>query len=164
MSIYFSHSEFLPYSETWTVYFIMGNHVYVIQALRLSALLYRIKRFLSTHFSHPECLHYSGTRTGYYIMINYVYIILWHGLSTLFRHKDLWCLLYSFTLTIFFILATNVCITMACVFAIPTTVFLFTSSGVVYVVLAQGVSPLVRPPVVALVVGLALFWLLVATY
>ena len=116
--MYFSHPECLPYSGTWTVYFIMGNHVYVIQALGLSSRLYRIKRILSTHFSHPECLHYSvtwtvyfvkqvwnirilsthfihleclhysGTRTGYYIMRNYVYIILWHGLSTLFRHKE----------------------------------------------------------------------------
>ena len=174
--MYFSHPECLPYSGTWTVYFIMGNHVYVIQALGLSSRLYRIKRILSTHFSHPECLHYSvtwtvyfvkqvwnirilsihfihleclhysGTRTGYYIMRNYVYIILWHGLSTLFRHKDLRCLLYSFTLTVFFIMATNVCISMACVFTIPATVFLVMSSGVVYVVLALGVSTLVRPP------------------
>ena len=101
---------------------------------------------LSTHFIHSECLHYSGTRTGYYIMRNYVYIILWHGLSTLFRHKDLSCLLYSFTLTVFFIMATNVCISMACVFTIPSTVFLITSSGVVYVVQALGVSTLVCPP------------------
>ena len=35
---------------------------------------------------------------------------------------------------------------MACVFTIPSTVFLITSSGVVYVVQALGVSTLVRPP------------------
>ena len=131
MSTHFSHPEFLHYSVTWTVYFVM-------QVWNL--------RLLSTHFIHLECLHYSGTRTGYYIMRNYVYIILWHGLSTLFRHTDLRCLLYSFTLTVFFIMATNVCISMACVFTIPTTVFLSTSSGVVYVVQALGVSTLVRPP------------------
>ena len=43
-------------------------------------------------------------------------------------------------------MATNVCISMACVFTIPTTVFLVPSSGVVYVILALGVSTLVRPP------------------
>ena len=130
--MYFSHPECLPYSGTRTVYFVM-------QVWNLW--------ILSTHFIHLECLHYSGTRTGYYIMRNYVYIILWHGLSTLFRHKDLRCLLCSFTLTVFFIMATNVCISMACVFTIPTTVFLGTSSGVVYVFQALGVSNLVRPPV-----------------
>ena len=36
---------------------------------------------------------------------------------------------------------------MACVFTIPSTVFLITSFGVVYVVLALGVSSLVRPPI-----------------
>ena len=102
-------------------------------------------RILSMHFIHLECLHYSGTQTYYYMMRNYVYIFLWHGLSTLFRHKDLRCLLYSFTLTVFFIMATNVCISMACVFTIPATVFLITSSGFVYVVLALGVSSLVHP-------------------
>ena len=44
-------------------------------------------------------------------------------------------------------MATNVCISMACVFTIPTTLFIATPSGVVYVVLAPGVSPLVRPPI-----------------
>ena len=60
--------------------------------------------------------------------------------------SDLRCLLHSFTLTVFFIMATNVCISMACVFTIPTSVFLVPSSGVVYVILALGVSTLVRPP------------------
>ena len=79
------------------------------------------------------CLHYSVTWTVYIVQA------LGFEVSTLFLHTD--CLLYYGIIR-----KTNVCISMACVFTIPTTVFLVMSSGVVYVVLALGVSPLVCPP------------------
>ena len=50
--MYFSHQECLHYSETRTVYFILGNFVYVFQSSRVSSLL-----------RDTDCLLYCGTRT-----------------------------------------------------------------------------------------------------
>ena len=104
------------------------NFVYAFHSLGVSPL-FRDSEWLL--YNEESCLHYSVTWT--------VYIVLALGfeVSTLFLHTD--CLLYYGIIR-----KTNVCISMACVFTIPTTVFLIMSSGVVYVVLALGVSPLVR--------------------
>ena len=50
--MYFSHPECLPYSGIPTVYFILGNFVYVFQSPRVSSL-----------FRDTDCLLYCGTRT-----------------------------------------------------------------------------------------------------
>ena len=71
--MHFSHPECLRYSGTRTVYFIMGNCVYVFQSPRVSVL-----------FRDTDCLVYSG---------NYVYVFQSSRVSPLFRDTD--CLLYS---------------------------------------------------------------------
>ena len=110
--MYFRHPECLPYLGTWTVYFIMGNHVYVIQALGLSTLLYRIKKNfvyafqspgVSPLFSDLDCLLcYAGLKSQ-----TFVYTFHSLGVSPLFRDSD-WllyneklCLHYSVTWTVY---------------------------------------------------------------
>ena len=157
--MYFSHPECLPYSGTWTVYFVTRNYVYAFQSPRVSPLfsdsdcllccaglksnfvyafhslgvspLFRDSEWL--RYNEKLCLHYSVTWTVYIVQA------LGFEVSTLFLHTE--CLLYYGIIR-----KTNVCISMACVFTIPTAVFLVMSSGVVYVVLALGVSSLVCPP------------------
>ena len=170
--MHFSHSECplfidtdyqpesLPYSGTWTVYFVTRNYVYAFQSPWVSPLfsdsdcllccaclksqnfvyafhslgvspLFRDSEWLQ--YNEKLCLHYSVTWTVYIVQA------LGFEVSTLFLHTD--CLLYYGIIR-----KTNVCISMACVFTIPTTVFVVVSFGVVYVVLALGVSPLVCPP------------------
>ena len=106
------------------------NFVYAFHSLGVSPL-FRDSEWL--RYNEKLCLHYSVTLTVYIVQA------LGFELSTLFLHTD--CLLYYGIIR-----KTNVCISMACVFTIPTTVFLVMSSGVVYVVLALGLSPLVCPP------------------
>ena len=54
--MYFSHPECLHYSGTQTVYFIVGNYVYVFQSPGVSSL-----------FRDTDCPLYCGTRTVYIV-------------------------------------------------------------------------------------------------
>ena len=75
--MYFSHLECLPYSVTQTVYFIMGNCVYVFQSPRVSLL-----------FRDTDCLLYSGKLCLCISVTRSVFIILGHRVSILLWDKD----------------------------------------------------------------------------
>ena len=92
MSMYFSHPEYLPYSGTRTVYFIMGNYVYVFLSPGVSPLISDSDRLLC----------YAGLKS-----MNFVYAFHSLGVSPLFRDLD-WllyneklCLHYSVTWTVY---------------------------------------------------------------
>ena len=60
MSMYFSHPECLHYSGTWTVYFIVGNYVYIFRSVTRSVFIIQ-GHGLSTLLWDKDCLHCSGT-------------------------------------------------------------------------------------------------------